>query len=174
MASESWRGTILRHTRVFWHFPCLAQQTALCGSCFKACFSHALLWEQRPPYLGCCEFPMATQHLKIGHGLMKCSNALENLAQCQSIMDKGKSGKEIHSVGVIRFWQIRGHSTFCHLFLQNRFNLPYFKYFIIFKQQYSLREMNGWLRKGSLLKEVAGGGGHESTCTSVLADQGCI
>lgn len=79
----------------FWHFPRLAQQTALCGSCLKACCSHASLWELRPLYLGCCEFPMATQHLKIRHGLTKCSNALENLTLRQRIMDKGRSGKEI-------------------------------------------------------------------------------
>lgn len=148
----------------FWHFPWLAQRTALCGSCFKACCSHASLWEQRPPYPGCCEFPMATQHLKIGHGLMKCSNALENLSQCQSKMDKGRSGKEIHGVGVIRLWQIHGHSRFCSLFFQNRFTLPYFEHFITFKQQCSLREMNGWLRRGSLLKEMAEGGKWEHLC----------
>lgn len=86
----------------FWHFPRLAQQTALCGSCLKACCSHASLWELRPLYLGCCEFPMATQHLKIRHGLTKCSNALENLTLRQRIMDKGRSGKEIHGVGLTR------------------------------------------------------------------------
>lgn len=148
----------------FWHFPWLVQQTALCGSCFKACCSHASLWERRPLYLGCCEFPMATQHLKVGHGLMKCSNALESFAQCQSIMDKGRSGKEIYAVGVIRLWQIHGCSSFCSLFLQNRFTLPYFEHFISFKQQCSLREMNGCLRRVSLLKEIAEGGKWEHLC----------
>lgn len=87
---------------------------------------------------------------------MKCSNALDSFAQCQSIMDKGRSGKEIYAVGVIRLWQIHGCSRFFSLFLQNRFTLSYFEHFISFKQQCSLRVMNGWLRRVSKFVERDG------------------
>lgn len=53
------------------------------------------------------------------------------------------------------------------------FALPYFEHLITFKEQGSLREMNGWLRRGNLFKEVAEGE-NESTCASFLTDQGCI
>lgn len=88
-------------------------------------------------------------------------------------MDKSKSRKEICDVGLTRLCQIHSCSSFCSLFLQKRFALPYLERFITFKEQRSLREMNGWLRRGSWFKEMAEGG-NESTCASFLTDQGCI
>lgn len=44
---------------------------------------------------------------------------------------------------------------------------------ISFKQQRSLREMNGWPRRGSLSKGMAEEG-NENTGASLLTDQGCI